>query len=84
MIKSFFPLFIQKKKNICCGYLLESPPRGDSNKYPQHMFLGVLNTVFLNISNYLPHLELRNRSIQTDVITNFVVISNVGIKRFEY
>ena len=45
------------------------------------MFLGVLNTVFLNISNYLPHLGLRNRSIQTVVIMNFVVISNVGIKR---
>ena len=47
------------------------------------MFLGVLNTVFLNISNYLPHLELSNRSIQIVVITNFVVISNVGIKRFD-
>ena len=47
------------------------------------MFLGVLNTVFLNISYYLPHLELRNRSIQTVIITNFVNISNVGIKRFD-
>ena len=28
-------------RNICCGYLLESSRRGDSNKYPQHMFLGV-------------------------------------------
>ena len=28
-------------QHICCGYLLESPRRGDSNKYPQHMFLGV-------------------------------------------
>ena len=56
--------------------------RGDSNKYPQQMFLGVLNTVFLNISNYLPHLELRNRSTQIVVVTNFVVISNIGIKRF--
>ena len=46
------------------------------------MFLGVLNTVFLNISNYLPHLELRNRPIQKVIVTNFVVISNVGIKRF--
>ena len=47
------------------------------------MFLGVLNAVFLNISNYLPHLELKNRSIQIMVITNFVNISNVGIKRFD-
>ena len=47
------------------------------------MFLEVLNTVFLNISNYLPHLEIRNRSIQIVIITNFVVITNVGIKRFD-
>ena len=47
------------------------------------MFLGVLNTVFLNISNYLPHLELTNRSIQKVVKTNFDVISNVGMKRFK-
>ena len=57
--------------------------RCDPNKYPQHMFLGVLNTVFLNISNDLPHLVLRNCSIPIVVITNFVVISNVDIKRFD-
>ena len=45
------------------------------------MILGVLNTVLLNISNYLPHLEVRNCSMQIVVITNFVAISNVGIKR---
>ena len=68
---------------MCCGNILESPQRGDSNQYPHHMFLGVLNTIFLNISNYLPHLELRIRSIQTVVRTNFVVIPNVGVKRFD-
>ena len=26
-------------KNICCGYSLELPHRGDSNEYPQYMFL---------------------------------------------
>ena len=46
------------------------------------MFLGVWNIIFLNISIFLPHLELRNHSIQFVVITNFVVISNPGIKRF--
>ena len=69
-------------RNICSGYLLESPCRGDSNKYQQHLFLGVLNTIFLNISNYLPHLELRNRSIQIVIVMNFDVISN-GVKRFD-
>ena len=47
------------------------------------MFLRVLNTVFLNKSNYMPHLELRNRSIQFVIITNFVVIWNVSIMRFD-
>ena len=29
---------IKSSSNICFGYLLESPHRGDSNKYPKHMF----------------------------------------------
>ena len=29
---------IKTSSNICYGYLLESPHRGDSNKYPKHMF----------------------------------------------
>ena len=70
MIKSlFFPLFTSR--NICFGYLLESPHWGDSNKYPQHMFPWVLNTVFFDISNYLPHLEPRNRSVQIVVFSEF-------------
>ena len=39
VIKTTFWLFTPR--NTCCGCLLESPRRGDSNKYPQHMFLGV-------------------------------------------
>ena len=60
---------------------MESHRRGDSNKYPQHMFLGILNTVVLNISNYLPQLIIS--SIQIVVLTSFVVLSNVGIKRLD-
>ena len=41
------------------------------------MFLEILNAVFINISNYMPHLELRNHSFQ------IVVITNVGIKWFD-
>ena len=29
---------VKSSSNICFGYLLESPQRGDSNKYPKHMF----------------------------------------------
>ena len=70
IIKAIVSLFTPR--NRCCGYLLELPPRGDSDKYPQHMFLGILNTVFLNISDYLPYLELRNRDFQIVVVTNSV------------
>ena len=30
--------FLFLHDNICCGYSLEAPQRGASNKYPQHMF----------------------------------------------
>ena len=38
MIKRSFSSILHK--NICCGYSLESPQRGDSNEHPQHMFYG--------------------------------------------
>ena len=61
-------------RNICCGYLSESPRRGDSNNYPRHMILAILNAILFNFSNNPIHLELKISSIQT------VVISNVSIK----
>ena len=73
--KLSFPFLLQE---TCCGYLWEWPQWGNSNKYPQHMFLGVLNIIFLNISNYLPHLELRNRSIQIVVKPNFVIVASTA------
>ena len=36
IIKGYFFLFLHE--NVCCGYLLESPRRGNSNEYQQHMF----------------------------------------------
>ena len=30
------------------GYLLESPNRGNSNKYTKHMFIEMLNTMFVH------------------------------------
>ena len=55
----------------------------DSNKYPQHTCtcLGILNKVYLNISNNLSHPVLRICSIQTINITSFVIVLDVGIKR---
>ena len=31
-------IFLFLNKNICCGYSLEVPQGGASNKYPEHMF----------------------------------------------
>ena len=37
--KKLWYFFIFLLKNIDCGYLLEPPRRGDSDEYPQSMFL---------------------------------------------
>ena len=43
--------------NICCGYSLESPRRGDSNEYPQHMFLWrTIENYPLIVTKYHPYL----------------------------
>ena len=76
-------LSLSTLRNICCGYVLESPRRGDSNKYPRHMFLGISNAILFEFSNNPFHFQLKIRSIQTVVITSFVVISNMGIKRVD-
>ena len=34
----FFDIFVSSAQNIDCGYSLEPPHRGGSNKYPQSMF----------------------------------------------
>ena len=47
------------------------------------MFLGKFNTIFFNFSNNLFHLELKIRTIQIDLITSYVVMSNAGIKRVD-
>ena len=54
---------------------------GKSRDYNDYSVLWLFNTIFLNISYCLPHFELRNNYILIVVITNFVVISNVSIKR---
>ena len=61
--------------------MLELPQQGESNNYPWHMFLGILNTVLFNFSNNPFQLKPKICSIQIVVIKSFVVISNVGIKR---
>ena len=70
--------------NICFGYLLESPQRGDSNRYPKHMLLEVLMQYPCIISYKLLLLERRFCDVQIVSITNFVVVSSVGIKMVNY
>ena len=43
-------------KNICCGYSLELPPQGDSNEYPQHMFLWRNMKIIPKLSQNTQHI----------------------------
>ena len=65
----------------CFGYLLESPQWGDSDKHPKHLFLEILNTMFLHISDLLSPLGRRFRACQIIIITNIVVVSSIVVKR---
>ena len=57
-------------------YLLESPRRGDSNKYTKHMFPEEKHG---NINKNTRSADFC--ADQIDVITNFAVITNVVITR---
>ena len=48
-------------QNVCCGYSLESPQRGDSNEYPQHTFLWRNKQIYpLIFTKYPPYVFHRN------------------------
>ena len=67
----------------CFGYLLELPQRGNSNKYPKHMLLEVLMQYSCIISHYLSPLKRRFRDIQIVILTNFVIVLSIGIKKVD-
>ena len=48
--KAFHPYLVQETYVV---NVVRIATARQSNKYPERMFLGVLNTVLLNISNYL-------------------------------
>ena len=63
IIKGQFCLFLHK--TICCGYSLESPCRGDSNEYPQYMFLWRIDENYPSIVIKYPlYLVFWNRYIR--------------------
>ena len=84
MVGNEEPFFLIYSQNFCCGYLLELPWQGNFNKYPKQEFLGVLNIIFMNTSNYLAYLQLRVCSIQTVIVKCFVVILNVDTVKSLY
>ena len=50
-------IFVILHKNVCCAYSLESPQWGDSNEYPQHVFLWrTVENYPLIILKYPPYL----------------------------
>ena len=58
--------------------LLESPCRGNSNKYTKHMFFFLKNKMGISMKKYMIRRFFPDG---IDVITNFAVITNVVIKR---
>ena len=72
---------IETSINIRFGYLLESPHRGDSNKYPKHMFYKEIR--------YIPFCPLRilyNSKfilMATSLETNAVVVTRVHCTALE-
>ena len=72
---------IKTSSNMCFGYLLELPHRGNSNKYPKHMFyedIRIKQGLF-----YIPFYPLRilyNSNfilMATSLGTNAVVVTRV-------
>ena len=37
------------KMNVCCRFSLESPHRGDSNKYTQHTIINIKREITRNL-----------------------------------
>ena len=68
---------LKSSSNICFGYLLESPQRGDSNKYPKHMFYEEIRTKQgLSYIQFCPLRSLKNSKfiiMATFLGTNAVV-----------
>ena len=59
-------------------YLSESPRRGDSYKYPKRMF-SLKNNIGLSMKN----TRSADFCDRTDVIANFVVLTDAVIKRVQ-
>ena len=57
--------FLFLNKNICCGYSLEAPQQGASNKYPQHKYLSRNKKTVNLIPTHLITLSIgSDRSLQ--------------------
>ena len=71
---------IKFSRNICFGYLLESPQRGDFNKYPKHMFYEEIIKQGLSYILFCPLRILYNSkfiTMATFLGTNAVVVTRV-------
>ena len=72
---------IKSSSNICFGFLLESPQRGVSNKYPKHMFYEKVRIKQgLSDMSFCPLRILYNSKfiiMETFLGTNAVVVTRV-------
>ena len=79
LIRNYARIF-NSLRNVCFGYLLESPHLGDSNKNPKHVLWGNKN----NIRPFLHIILLTENSLQHQIIllavclgTNAVMVTRV-------
>ena len=73
-------------RTLCFRYLLELPHWGNSNKYPKHMFLEVLNTIFLPNFWLIVIAWAKGLYCTSQIIIRmyFAIVLSVGIKRLDY
>ena len=66
--------FIFLHKIICCGCVLESPHRADSNTHPKHMILWELMIIKVKHWSFVKTLGVRRRS-SNDSFRRYVLLS---------
>ena len=60
----------KSSSNICFGYLLELPQRGNSNKYPKHMFYEEIRMKQgLSYISFCPYSDAQETSDQQSSIS---------------
>ena len=82
LMRNYAKTKIKSSSNICFGYLLESPQRGDSNNYPKHMFceeirIYITKTYLYNFDPLRPHFNIVNWGLQGCTLFFLFLLKNI-------